>query len=185
METLSHQEAMARLDDFLLPVGSDTAALLQALVKGTKPRLILELGTSYGYSTAWLAAAARDYGARLITLELSEKKVAYARDAIARAGLAAVVDFRVGNALNILPGLPDSIDFVLIDLWKNLYVACLDAVYPKLASGAIVVADNMLQPESSRPEAAAYRRRVRELGLDSVLLPVGSGIELSRKTRAD
>jgi predicted O-methyltransferase YrrM len=116
---------------------------------------------------------------------LSEKKVAYARDAIARAGLAAVVDFRVGNALDILPGLPDSIDFVLIDLWKNLYVACLDTVYPKLASGAIVVADNMLQPEASRPEAAAYRRRVRELGLDSVLLPVGSGIEVSRKTRAD
>jgi predicted O-methyltransferase YrrM len=142
------------------------------------------LGTSYGYSTAWLAAAARDYGARLITLELSEKKVVYARDAIARAGLAAVVDFRVGNALDILPELPDSIGFVLIDLWKNLYVECLNAVYPKLASGAIIVADNMIQPESSRPEAAAYRKRVRELGLDSVLLPIGSGIEISTPRRS-
>jgi predicted O-methyltransferase YrrM len=62
-----------------------------------------------------------------------------------------------------------------------LYVPCLELVAPKLRSGAIVVGDNMLQPENARPDAQAYQKRVRELGFDSVLLSMGSGIEVSRK----
>jgi len=72
-------------------------------------------------------------------------------------------------------------DLVLIDLWKNLYVPVFDLLHPKLAPGAIVVADNMLEPESARPHAEAYRRRVREArDMTSVLLNVGNGIEVSR-----
>jgi predicted O-methyltransferase YrrM len=73
---------------------------------------------------------------------------------------------------------------VLLDLWKDLYIPCFDLFYPKLGSGALVVADNMIFPEFSRKEAADYRRHVRaKADLESVLLPVGSGIEVSRCTR--
>jgi predicted O-methyltransferase YrrM len=54
-------------------------------------------------------------------------------------------------------------------------------VYPKLSKGALIVADNMLEPENTRPQAEAYRSHVRgKPGIASLLLPVGSGIELSR-----
>jgi predicted O-methyltransferase YrrM len=70
---------------------------------------------------------------------------------------------------------------VLLDLWKNLYVACFELIYPKLAPGGIILADNMLYPETAIAAANAYRERVRAAPqMTSVLLPVGSGIEISR-----
>jgi len=179
---LPPEEAMRRRDEFLLWVGPDTGTLLRLLAKGCGARTILEIGTSYGYSTVWLADAARHTGGTVITLELDARKVEYARGALQRAGLEDHVDFRIGDALELLKQLPGPIDFVLLDLWKDLYVPCFDLFHPKLAEGAIVVADNMLEPPVARPEAEKYRAHVRETGqYDSVLLPVGSGIEVSRR----
>ena len=172
---------MARRDEFLLPVGPDTGRVLNILAKGARAKSILELGTSYGYSTVWLAEAARQTGGRVVTLELADYKAQYAGDALARAGLADFVTRHVGDALATLPTLPGPFDFVLIDLWKELYVPCLELVLPRLARGGFVAADNMILPEQWHVEATAYRKRVRELGLDTVLLPIGSGIELSRR----
>jgi predicted O-methyltransferase YrrM len=169
------------IDELLLPVGPATAALLSILIRESEARAILEVGTSYGYSTVWLADAARATGGLVTTLELHPRKVEYARTQLARAGLAEFVDFRVGDALATLHSLPGPFDFVLIDLWKDLYVASFDAIYPKLADGALIVADNMIFPERARPDAESYRRHVRAArDVTSVLLPVGSGIELSR-----
>jgi predicted O-methyltransferase YrrM len=144
-------------------------------------KTIVELGTSYGYSTVYLAEAARATGGKVITFELAEQKARYAREQLARAGLEQFVEFQVGSALDNLPKVSGPIDFVLVDLWKDLYVPCLEIFYGKLAKGALVVADNMLYPEFSRADAEGYRRRVRDLDFDSVLLNVGSGIELSRR----
>lgn len=171
----------ARRDQFLLPIGADTGRVLNILIRSAGARSILELGTSYGYSALWLAEAARHTGGKLISLELAEYKAQFARQALARAGLGDVVDIRVGSAIETLPQLAGPFDFVLIDLWKDLYVACLDLVYPKLAPGAFVAADNMIFPAAVRADAIAYQQRVRELQFDSVLLPIGSGIELSRR----
>jgi predicted O-methyltransferase YrrM len=172
---------MARRDEFLLPVGPDTGRVLNILIKSAKARSILELGTSYGYSTIWLAEAARETGGRVASLELADYKAKYAREALGRAGLADHVDIHVGSAVEILPRLAGPYDFVLVDLWKELYVTCLDLVYPKLAHGAFVAADNMIYPEVSRADAANYQAHIRRLEFDSVLLPIGSGVELSRR----
>ena len=184
MQSLSEKDAMARLDEFLLPVGPDTGTVLNILARSAKPRVILEVGTSYGFSTVYLAEAARAYGGQVVTLELSEKKITYARQAMERAGLAGVVEFLQGNALDTLRTLEGPFDLVLIDLWKDLYEPVFELIVPKLNSGAIVVADNMIYPESAHAEAAAYRRMVRHAGLDTVLLPIGSGIEVSRVRQA-
>ena len=80
----------------------------------------------------------------------------------------------------MLKTLEGPFDFVLLDLWKNLYVPCLDLFYGKLAKNAVIVADNMLFPEVVRADAEAYRAAVKAKGnLQSVLLPIGNGIELS------
>lgn len=180
-QAMAPGEMLARRDEFLLPVGAETATLMSLIIKGARSKRILEVGTSHGYSTLYLAEAAQSVGGKVTTIELAAEKSHYASAAIARAGLSSSVHFRIGNALEVLASLTGPFDFVLMDLWKELYVSCINLIAPKLASSAIVVGDNMLYPEIARPDAADYQRRVRELGLDSVLLNIGSGIEVSRK----
>jgi predicted O-methyltransferase YrrM len=179
--TLSAEEAGRRRDEMLLPVGRATGTLLNLLVKSGEARRILEVGSSYGYSTTWLAEGARVVSGKVISLELKVEKTEYAGAQLARAGLAGYVEFRIGDALTSLKDLAGPFDLVLIDLWKDLYVPVFELLYPKLAQGAIVVADNMLQPESARAHAKAYRERVRAApDMTSVLLSIGNGIEVSR-----
>jgi predicted O-methyltransferase YrrM len=178
---LQARNSRENIDDLLLPIGPATGTLVSTLIQETKARAILEVGTSYGYSTVWLAEAARATDGIVTTLELHPRKVEYARTQIAKAGLAEFVDFKLGDALETLRELPGAFDFVLLDLWKDLYIPSFDLIYPKLSDGALIVADNMLHPERARPDANRYRARVREAaGMTTVLLPVGHGIELSR-----
>ncbi|CAN7632685.1 DUF1442 domain-containing protein [Rhizobium rhizogenes] len=160
-------------------VGPETGRLLNIIAKSLKAPNILELGTSFGYSGIWLAEAARATGGRLITMELHDYKSAYARDMAVKAGLASHIDFKVGDAVQMISELTVGVDLVLVDLWKDLYVPCLEAFYPKLNPGAIIIADNMIRPGNE--DVQAYGRAIRaKAGITSVLLPVGSGIEVSR-----
>ena len=179
--TLKEEELRRRLDDFLLPVGRAAGMLMNLIVKGAKARRILEVGSSYGYSTIWLAEAARAVDGRVISLELRSAKTEYARAQLERAQLERCVEFRVGDALASLAQLAGPFDFVLLDLWKDMYVPVFELLYPKLAAGAVIVADNMLHPEGARAHALAYRERVRAAPeMSSVLLAVGNGLEISR-----
>jgi predicted O-methyltransferase YrrM len=171
-----------RRDEFLLSVGRSTATVLHILAVEAGATRLVEVGSSYGYSTVWLAHAARLTGGKVTSLELQPTKVAYARERLQRAGLAEYVDFRIGDARDSLAALNGPFDFVLLDLWKDLYVPCFDLIYPKLSPNGILVADNILSPESSRPQAQKYQAHVRQQrGLETVLLPIGSGIEVTRK----
>ncbi|HEX3602786.1 MAG TPA: class I SAM-dependent methyltransferase [Steroidobacteraceae bacterium] len=169
-----------RLDDFLLPIGPEVGWLLHALIVGRGAKRILELGTSYGYSTAFLADAARRTGGTVYTMDVAADKQRYARTQIEEVGLGAQVEWMLGDAVEMLETFDGPIDFVLVDLWKNLYVPCLNSFYGKLADNAVIAADNMLYPETVRADADAYRDAVKAKGnLQSLLLPVGNGIELS------
>jgi predicted O-methyltransferase YrrM len=173
-------EMFARRDEFLLPVGPEVGWFLHSLILAKLPARILELGTSYGYSTLFLADAARQGGATLITIDLADYKQAEARANIERAGLAAVVDFRLGDAVALIQADPGPFDLVLLDIWKHLYVPCLEAFYPKLSEEGIIAADNMVEPEMAREDVRKYRAAIRALpDMQTALLPIGSGIELS------
>ena len=181
LASMSDEEVTRRRDEMLLPVGRAAGTLINLLVREAEARRILEVGSSYGYSTTWLAEAARAIDGKVVSLELQRPKTEYARQQLARAGLEPYVEFKVGDALASLAALTGPFDFVLIDLWKDLYVPVFELLHPKLAQGAIVVADNMLQPASARAHAKAYRQRVRAAAdMTSVLLEVGNGLEVSR-----
>ena len=170
----------ARRDEFLLPVGAEVGAFLRALAIGRRPGRILELGTSYGYSTLFLADAARQCGAQVVTIDLDPDKQAYARERLEQAGLADYVEFRCGSAIDIVEADTGEWGLVLLDIWKDLYVACFEAVYPRLAEEAVLVSDNMIYPEGARDAVRALRRAINAKGdLQTVLLPLGSGIELT------
>jgi len=172
-------------DEFLLPIGEEVGAVLHALVLARRPAVILELGTSYGYSTLILADAARAVGARVVSMDLADYKQAFARVRLEEAGLEGVVDLRCGDALALLADDPGPFDFVLLDIWKDLYGPCLEAFYPKLADEALIAADNVIDPPMAREDMRAYRAAVAALPeLTSALLPIGQGIELSVKWSA-
>ena len=165
-------------DERMRPVGPRTGALLRLLAESREAPRILELGTSYGYSTIWLADGARSRGGRVTTIELYEYKSAFARDMAAKAGLSESIDFLVGDAVELIGALDEPVDLVLLDLWKDLYLRCFEAFLPRLSPGAIIVADNM-NPE--RDVISAYGRAVRSTpGMTSIALPIGHKLEISR-----
>ena len=174
-----------RRDEFLLPIGAEVGSFLRALAIGRAPGRILELGTSYGYSTLFLADAAKACGATVVSVDVDAAKQDYAKMMLTRAGLAAHVEFRCGDALEVVGADQGEFGLVLLDIWKNLYLPCFEAVYPKLAEEGVIVSDNMISPESAREAVRAYREAVCAMpDLQTVLLPLGSGIELTIKWSA-
>src|SRR6516162_8727400 len=100
MERMDATKTWQRLDDFLLSVGPATGQLINLLAKEAGAKNILEVGSSYGYSTVWLAEAARETGGKVISLEIHPEKQKQARDSIKKAGLDGFVDFKLGDARN-------------------------------------------------------------------------------------
>lgn len=166
-------------DQRMRAVSPETGQLLNILARSLERPRLLELGTSFGYSGLWLADAARATGGQLVTMEMHGYKSDHARHMAGQAGLAQWIDFRVGDAVQMIGDLGEKVDFVFVDLWKDLYLPCLEAFYPRLNHGAIIVADNMIRPGTE--DVKRYARAIRALpGMTSVMLPVGTGIEVSR-----
>jgi predicted O-methyltransferase YrrM len=176
----------ASRDELLLPVGAAAGDFLRALAVGREAQLLLELGTSYGYSTLFLADAARETGGKVITMDVDARKQAYAREQLAEAGLEGFVEFRCGDAVEMVRRAGETFDFALLDIWKDLYVACFEALYPKLAQGGIMASDNMIYPAGAREATRALRAAIKaKPDLQTALLQVGSGIELTVRWSAD
>ena len=122
--------------------------LLQLMAQAQGARKILEVGTLGGYSTIWLARALPP-GGRVITLEFEPKYAEVARTNIARAGLAEVVELRVGAALETLPQLAAErrgpFDFIFIDADKGNYPGYFTWALKLSRRGTVIVADNVVR----------------------------------------
>lgn len=127
-----------------LPVSRRVGELLYLQARARDARYIVEFGTSFGISTVHLAAALRDNGGgKLITSEMEPTKAQRARENLERAGLAYLVEIRVGDALQTLSDLPAGIDLVLLDGAKTLYRPVLGLLESRLADRALIFADNV------------------------------------------
>jgi predicted O-methyltransferase YrrM len=145
------EAALAASDAAGLPaiqVAANQGMLLQLLAQMAGARRILEIGTLAGYSTIWLARAL-PAGGRLITLEAVPAHAEVARGNLAAAGLADVVEVRVGLAADTLRELADKatepFDFVFIDADKEGYPAYLDWTLRLSRPGTVIVADNVIR----------------------------------------
>lgn len=173
---IDYRDLYAQLKDLPLAVSRETGALLYMLARGCGARSIVEFGTSFGISTLYLAAALRDNGGgRIVTTEFEPSKLAKARDHLAAAGLADLVEFREGDALQTLAAdLPDTIDLLLLDGAKALYPEILSLVEGRLRPGAFIVADNA----DYSPD---YLARVRAPGNGYLSVPFAEDVELSMR----
>jgi predicted O-methyltransferase YrrM len=163
----------------MLNITPDTGRLLWILIRATRARRILEVGTSNAYSTIWLADAARATDGRVLTLEADPGKIALARENLRRAGCTDRVELVPGRAADTLATLTGPFDFVFLDADRASYLTYLEMVVPRVVPGGLIVADNA----TSHPqELASYLARVKSHpNLFSVTVPVGKGEEISYK----
>ena len=163
----------------MLNITPETGRFLAILVRAAGARRLLEIGTSNGYSTIWLAWAAQDTGGRVTTIERAPDKIAMARSNLARAGLAGRVTVCEGDAHDVLQARTGPFDFVFLDADRPSYLAYLPRLLPLLKPGGLLVTDNVV---SHAHELEEFLARVRsDPSLETVTVPLGHGLELTYK----
>jgi predicted O-methyltransferase YrrM len=176
---MSAREQADLYGELYIPVSPESGRLLYALIRASRPVTVVEFGTSFGISTIHLAAAVRDNGTgRVVSTELHPAKVAAARANLAEADLAGVVTILEGDARETLAGLPGPVGFVLLDGWKQLYLPVLRLLEPRLAPGALVVADDTVSMAAQMTDYLGYVRDPAG-GYLSVAFPESDGLEIS------
>jgi predicted O-methyltransferase YrrM len=172
------------MDDKLVALDRDKARLCYLLCRAAGATRVVEVGTSFGVSTIYLAAAVRENmdrgGARgkVIGTEWEPAKVRAARNNLNTVGLDDIVDIREGDVRKTLKDVGGPVDFVLMDIWVPMAKPALELLVPQLRPGAIVIADNV---SSFRPEYREYLALVRDPrgGFQSMTIPHKGGVELS------
>jgi predicted O-methyltransferase YrrM len=163
-------------------VEPETARMLAVLGRATAARRVLELGTSNGYSTLWLAEAVASTGGRVTTVEIDQQRADMAEQNFVRAGLAARIDLRVESAAAVLAASADSVwELVFLDAERDEYSGYWPDLVRSLRLPGLLAVDNVL---SHADELIEFRRLVDdEPGIVSVVVPIGAGVLLAAKGR--
>ncbi|GGX98548.1 O-methyltransferase [Litchfieldella qijiaojingensis] len=155
-----------------LNITRDTGQFLAVLLKAMRASSVLEIGTSNGYSTLWLASSLGASG-RVTTVEASPDKVLEASDNFARAGLTHKIRQIEGSAANYLRARKARFDVVFLDAERSEYLDFADDVIEALNSGGVLVCDNAI---SHRPELADFMAYIEGMEIfTTCLVPVGKG----------
>jgi caffeoyl-CoA O-methyltransferase len=163
--------------------------LLSMISHMIKPRRILEIGTYTGYSAVCLAEGLA-HGGRLITIDINEELEDHVRQYFQLAVPEGVIDYRIGNALEIIPSLNGPFDLVFIDADKENYARYYDLVFKHVPLGGIILADNVLwsgkvldeKPDKDTRAILAFNQKIHQDDrVENLLLPVRDGILMVRK----
>jgi predicted O-methyltransferase YrrM len=175
----AHDDAEPEHRRRLLNLEPETAALVAVLARSAGRTRVLEIGTSNGYSTIWLAWAVREAGGRVTSVERDPAKQAAAAGNLRRAGLLDVVDLVCGDATAAVAGLPGPFDCVLFDADRVSAPEQLRLLLPRLAPDVLLLADNVL---SHPGEIAGYLAALEELPrFERVIVPIGKGLSVAHR----
>ncbi len=164
----------------MLNLESDTARLVAILARSSAATRVLEIGTSNGYSTIWLAWSVAPAGGRVVSIERDVKKLTMAQENLTRAGFEDRVDLRLGDATTIVREIYGPFDLVFFDADRVSAPDQLRLLLPKLSPRALILADNVL---SHPQEIAAYLESVSDLTeFEHVVVPVGKGLSIASRS---
>ncbi|MBI1941995.1 MAG: O-methyltransferase [Acidobacteria bacterium] len=166
-------EWMPKNQPGMLNVSAGEGAYLRDHVIKAKAKRALEVGTSNGYSTIWIALGARQTGGHVTTLEIDDAKVELARENFRAAGVEDLITQVHGDALKEIPKLHGPFEFVFIDAWKGDYVKYLDMVLPMVPPGGIILAHNTRNLRSSLEDF--IQRVTHHPELETILVEPGPG----------
>ena len=181
-QTPTPDEIKAFRADKLVALDRDKGEFSYQLCRANDARRVVEVGTSYGVSTLYLAAAVRDnvrasggHGV-VIGTEYEPDKARAAAANFEQAGLSSVIDLREGDLRETLKNIDGPVDLVLVDIWIAMARQALELVTPHLKPGAIVICDNT---EQYRSEYADYFAFINGNGFRTMTLPFKGGLEFS------
>jgi predicted O-methyltransferase YrrM len=168
-----HADRLARWRN----VEPETAAMLAVLVRATNARRLLEIGTSNGYSTVWLADAAEATGGALLSIDVEPARTALARENLSAAGLAGHATLETDDAAAVLRRAPDAAyDFVFLDAERDAYAGYWPDLVRTLAPGGLLAVDNVI---SHAEQVEALRALVdADDRVEQALVPIGAGVLL-------
>ena len=156
-------------------IEAESAKLLGMLVRTQQSKQILEIGTSTGYSTLWLAEAAKSVGGKVQTLEINAFRSAQAKKYAEEFGLESFIDFWVGDASDYLAQATESYDLILLDAERGCYVSYWNDLKRLLQfSGNTLIVDNVI---SHAAEVKDFLELIKaDENYMSTVLPVGAGL---------
>jgi predicted O-methyltransferase YrrM len=167
--------------DKFVALEPDKAQFCYLLCRALNAARIVEAGTSFGVSTLYLAAAARDNGGgTVISSEWEPEKARIARAHFEQAGLAQYVDLREGDIRDTLRSVEAPVDFLLLDIWTPVARATMELVAPRMRPGAVAIVDNTRKRRVEYSDYFAYVNDPTN-GFATVTLPFEGGLELSIK----
>jgi len=165
----------------MLNITPETGEMLSILVQSSNARRVLEIGTSNGYSTLWLADAVKAISGYVITVEVSAVKAEMARSNLERSGLSTWVRQSVMDAGQFFAQQPESrFDLLFLDADRQQYATWWPWIQNILAPGGLLVADNAV---SHAAEMNGFLADVRAQGWRSVVVPIGNGELVALKPR--
>lgn len=165
--------------------------ILSMISSMVNPTTVLEIGTYTGYSAICLAEGLKP-GGKLITIDINEELESTVRSYFSRSPFSNVIDYKIGNALQIIPTLKGNFDLVFIDADKENYARYYDLVINHVPLGGYILADNVLwsgkvldtKPDKDTRAIIEFNRKVHEdARVENVLLPVRDGIMVMRKVK--
>ena len=176
-----HADRRARLRN----LGPETARMLSVLVRAMGVRRVLEIGTSNGYSTLWLADAVAETGGHVTTVEVEPERARMARENFARAKLQHLIDLRVQDAGETLAESPEAAwDFIFLDAERPHYVTYWPDLLRSLRPAGLLAVDNVVSHAAEVADFCALVQRTS--GITSALVPIGAWVLLITKgTRAN
>ncbi|GHO95328.1 O-methyltransferase [Reticulibacter mediterranei] len=167
----------------LLNLEPETAHLLSVLVQSGRRKRLLEIGTSNGYSTIWLAWAVQTTGGQIISIDREVAKQEQAAANLQRAGLRGLVELRCGDATELVADVPGPFDFVFFDADRFSAPAQLKLLSTKLTEDVLLCADNV---QSHPDEIAGYLQAIEALPeFEHMVIPVGKGLSLAYRAAAN
>ncbi|EGQ7881690.1 O-methyltransferase [Vibrio cholerae] len=155
-----------------LNITRDTGEFLSVLVKATGANRILEIGTSNGYSTIWLASALPDDG-KVYTIEANPQKIEEASLNFNQTHTSSKIVQLVGDATEVLSNVPESMDFIFLDADRKTYVSLADDLFNLLKTGGLLVCDNATSHADELEEFRAWVSSLHNLSVS--LVPIGKG----------
>lgn len=169
------------LADKMVALEADKAEFCHRLCRAMQVRRIVEVGTSFGVSTLYLADAVRaNGGGTVIATEYEPAKAAAARANFQEAGLSAFIDLREGDLRETLKVIDGPVDLVLMDIWTEMVRPAIELIAPRLRKGAVVICDNTSQFEGAYRDYFAFVNDPAN-GLSTQTLPFEGGLEFTVK----
>jgi predicted O-methyltransferase YrrM len=163
-----------------LAISEEDGRLLRLLIASGRRKRVLEIGGASGYSAIWMAQGLRLTGGTLVTIEYDPARAKELADNVRKAGFADIVRVVPGDAFAEIPKIPGTFDFVFLDAWKRDYKKFLDLVYPRLDTGGLFTAHNVVNKKGEMEDFLDAIEHNPALWT-AIVSPAGEGISLSYK----